>query len=166
MVSGTEGGPFTVNATHAYTSTGRFNVTTTINDIAGSTTSASCNSLVYAFPQGAVAFSIGDKNVTTGAPITFGVVPSSTLDSTGSLVPPAFKDLWQKVAPTCQIDWSTLAGSGSPTVKRPLPDYMGVIVISPVRPPTSTGPSFAAHLVVVRTDPRYPSRGTVEAQIC
>jgi hypothetical protein len=166
VVSGPEGGPFTVNATHAYGSTGRFNVTTTINDVAGSTTSASCNSLVYAFPQGGIAFSIGDKNATTGAPITFGIAPSSRLDSTGGLVPPGFNDLWQKVAPTCRIDWSTLAGSGSPTVKRPLPDYMGVIVISPVRPPTSTGPSFAAHVVVVRTDPRYQNRGTVEAQIC
>ena len=81
-------------------------------------------------------------------------------------MPPGFKDLWQKLAPTCQIDWSIVAGSSSPTVKRPLPGYMGVIVISPVRPPTSTGPSFAAHVVVVRTDPRYQNRGTVEAQIC
>ncbi len=166
VVRGPEGGPFAVNATHAYAATGRFNITTTINDVAGSTTSASCNSLIYAFPQGAIAFSIGDKNATTGAPTTFGVVPSSKTDSTDGLVPPGFKDLWQKVALTCQIDWSAVVGSSSPTVKRPLPDYMGVIVISPVRPPTSTGPSFAAHVVVVRTDPRYPSRGTVEARIC
>src|SRR5256886_6324927 len=120
VVSGPEGGPFTVNASHSYAGTGRFNITTTVNDVAGSTTSASCSSLVYAFPQGAIAFSIGDKNATTGAPITFGVVPSSKLDSTDGLVPPAFKDLWQKAAPTCRIDWSAVIGSSSPTVKRPL----------------------------------------------
>ena len=174
-VSGPEGGPFAVSATHSYRSTGRFNITTTINDVAGSSSSASCSSLFYAFPAGAVAFAIGDKNITNGAPIKFHLVPTSKLDtSDDDSVPARFKELWPKLAPTCGIDWATITGNGSPTVKRPLPDYMGVIVISSVRQ-ARTSPRITAHIEIVRTnatqkrDPgdwEDPGRGVVEAQVC
>jgi hypothetical protein len=81
-------------------------------------------------------------------------------------VPTGFKDLWQKVAPTCGIDWATIAGTSTTTVRRPLPAYMGVIVVDAVRPVTSPGPSFSGHIVVVRTGSGYPDRGMVEAQVC
>jgi hypothetical protein len=159
VVSGPEGGPFTVSATHTYGSTGRFNITTKINDVAGSANSATCNTLVYAFQPGAVAFVISDNSTANGAQTNFWVVPSNGL-------PTSLKDWWQKIAPTCGIDWGTITGNTSPTARRPLPDYMGVIVINALRDSTSRSTGVTGHIVVVRTDTRHPSRGTVEAQVC
>jgi len=178
FVSGPDGGPFTVSAAHTYGSTGKFNVTTTITDAGGASTAVSCLTLIYAFPQGAVAFAIGEKNTKIGSPIVFALVRSSKLDSSDDLVPGKLNDLWQKIAPTCGIDWATITGSGSPTVGGSLPDYMGVIVISPVKPSTSTRPQITGHIVVVRTntaqkrdrgdwdDMGRTGRGTIEAQVC
>jgi hypothetical protein len=166
VVSGPDGGPFTVSATHTYGSTGRFNITTTINDVAGSSSSASCNALIYAFPSGAVALAIGERNTTNGSTITYRVVPLSSLDSWGGEEPSSWKELWPKLAPSCGIDWGIITGKGGPTVRRPLPDYMGVIVISRAIESASRSTGITAHIVVVRTNTRRPDRGTVEAQIC
>ena len=166
VVGGPEGGPFTVSANHDYGTTGRFIITTTINDVAGISSSVSCSSLIYAFPSGAVAFATGEKNTTNGSTITYRVVPLSNLDSWGGEEPSSWKELWPKLAPSCGIDWGTITGKGTPTVRRPLPDYMGVIVISRAIESASRTTGIAAHVVVVRTNTRHPGRGTVEAQVC
>jgi arylsulfotransferase ASST len=182
-VTGPGGGPFAVSATHTYASTGRFKITTNINDVAGSSATASCSPLIYAFPPAAVAFAIGEKNTTNGTPIMFRLLPSSKLDSSNDF-PARFKELWPKLPPSCGIDWATIIGSTSPAVGSSLPDYMGVIVISPVRQSGPRNADITAHLVIVRTkagqrhdsgnggdqgDSRGPGnlgRGTVEAQVC
>jgi hypothetical protein len=184
MVSGPDGGPFTVSAAHTYGPTGKFNITTTIKDVGGSTASVACPALIYAFPPGAVAFAVGEKKITNGSAIMYRLVPLSKLDSWSDLAPANFKDFWQKLAPTCGIDWATITGNGRSTVGSSLPDYMGVIVISPVRQSDSRNPGVTAHIVIVRTkagqrhdsgewgdrgDSRVPGnlgRGTVEAQVC
>jgi len=165
-VSGPDGGPFTVSGSHAYGSTGKFSVNTTVKDVGGSSASAPCNSLIYAFPSGAVALATGEKNTTNGSTITYRVVPLSNLDSWGGEETSSWKELWQKLAPACGIDWGTITGNGSLTVRRPLPDYMGVIIISRAIESASRSTGITAHIVVVRTNTRRPGRGTVEAQIC
>src|ERR1700730_2379350 len=122
--------------------------------------------LIYAFPSGAVAFAIGEKNTTNGSTITYRVVPLSNLDSCGGEETSSWKELWQKLAPACGIDWGTITGKASPRVRRPLPDYMGVIVISRAIESASRSTGITAHIVVVRTNTRRPDRGMVEAQIC
>src|SRR5256885_7943831 len=49
--------------------------------VGGSSTSASCSSLMYAYPTGALALAIRENNdATNGAPIMFRLVPSEASD--------------------------------------------------------------------------------------
>jgi hypothetical protein len=182
IVTGPDGGPFTVSAAHSYGPTGKFNISTTIKDVGGSSASASCPALIYAFPPGAVALAVGEKSISSGSAIMFRVVPLSKLDSWGDLAPASLKELWQNIAPTCAVDWGTITGSSGLGVG--LPDYMGVIVTSPVRQSASRNSGITAHIVIVRTkagqrqdsgdggdrgdsrDPGNLGRGTVQAQVC
>ena len=138
----------------------------------------------YAFPSGAVAFAVGEKNITNGSAIMFRLVPLPKHDSSGDLDLATLKELWQKIAPTCGVDWGTITGNSSPAIGSSLPDYMGVIVISPVRESASRNSGMTAHIVIVRTKsgerhdsgnggdqgdshgPGNLGRGTVEAQVC
>jgi hypothetical protein len=184
IVSGPDGGPFAVSAAHSYMPTGKFNITTTIRDVGGSSAYASCPALIYAFPPGAVAFTVAEKNITSGSAVMFRVVPLSKIDSWSDLAPANFKDFWQKLAPACGIVWATITGNSNLATGSSLPDYMGVIVISPIRQSAARNLGITAHIVIVRTkagqrhdsgdwgdrgDSRGPGnlgRGTVEAQIC
>jgi len=173
-MSGPDGGPFTVSGAHAYQSTGIFSVTTTVNDAGGSSTSASCNTLIYAFPSGAGAFAIGDQNSAIGAVVTFWSAKWSKLNSlSGGSAPGRFNGLWQSSAmPTCTVGWEVTARTSDAPPAGPLPVYMGVIVNSSVRQSGSTDSGSAVHLVIVRTNPGYEpdpghaGTGMVVAQIC
>jgi hypothetical protein len=174
-VIGPDGGPFTISGAHVYATTGRFNVTTTVNDAGGATTSTSCAALIYSFPSGTGAFAIGDKSSAKGAEVTFWGGRWSKLNSlSGGSAPSSFNGFGQTSgSPTCGLGWdSSTAASGNPPAAGPLPTYMGVIVTNAVTQNGPTNSGNAVHIVIVRTKPGYqpdsghPGTGTVIAQVC
>jgi uncharacterized repeat protein (TIGR01451 family) len=171
--SGTGPGPYTVSSSHTYSSTGMFTITTTINDVGGSQTVATCRTLIFAFARDG-AFVIGDKNAATGTYVTFwGAQWWKQNSLTGGSAPASFKGFANKpTPPSCGTDWSTTPGNSAPPPIGPLPAHMGVIVSSKVTQSGSKISGNAVHLVVIRTDsgyqpdPGHYGTGTVEAQIC
>jgi hypothetical protein len=173
-VSGLDGGPFAVTATHAYETTGPFTVTTTIDDVGGSRTSTSCKVLVYAFPAGGGAFVIGDRNNTTGAGVTFWGAQWWKLNILGGgTAPAAFKGYaLHPATPSCGTAWDTGPGNSPPPPAGPLPAFMGVIVTSSADKAGSKLAGDTAHIVVVQTNagydanPGHAGTGTIVAQVC
>jgi len=173
-VSGPDGGPFSISGAHVYATTGRFNITTTINDAGGATTSTSCSALIYAFPSATGAFAIGDENSVEGTSVTFWGGKWSKLNSlSGGSAPDSFNGFGQgSVMPTCGVAWDASTGNGNPPAGNTLPTYMGVMVTSSVTQSGSTDSGNAVHVVIVRTKPGYqpdsghPGTGTVVAQVC
>lgn len=173
VVSGPDSGPFTISGTHVYGTTGKFNITTTVNDAGGAGTSTTCGLLVYAFPTGTGAFAIGDKSSANGADVTFWGGQWSKLNSlSGGSAPNDFNGFGQTSGlPACGVGWDTTAGNSTRAADR-LPTYMGVIVTSSVTQSGSIDSGKAVHIVIVRTKPGYqsdsghPGTGTVVAQVC
>jgi hypothetical protein len=167
--------PYAVSGSHAYTSTGYFTVTTKVTDVGGSTTTATCNTvLVFAFAPGGGAFAIGDKENKIGASVNFwGAQWSKNNPVSSGTTVAAFKGFAENpTTPTCGTTWSTDPGNSTPPPVGPLPAYMGVIVTSSY---SMSGPVISGnilHIVVVKTDPGYapnpghPGTGTVVAQSC
>jgi hypothetical protein len=172
-VSGPDGGPFTISGAHVYATTGKFNVTTIVNDAGGAATATTCGQLTYAFPSGTGAFAIGDKNSTKGSDVTFWGGQWSKLNSlSGGSAPNSFNGFGQTSGmPACGVVWDTSAGNSTPAANR-LPTYMGVFVTSSVTQSGSIDSGTALHIVIVRTKPGYqsdsghPGTGTVVAQVC
>jgi hypothetical protein len=173
-VSGPDGGPFTISGSHVYATTGKFNISTTVNDGGGATTSVSCPALIYSFPSGTGAFAIGDKGSANGADVTFWGGKWSKLNAlSGGSAPSSFNGFGQMSGmPTCGVGWDTSVGNGSPPAGIQLPTYMGVIVTSSVTQSGSSDAGKAVHIVIVRTKPGYQpdsghlGTGTVVAQVC
>src|SRR6202040_2593590 len=91
-VSGLDGGPYTVNGTHTYATTGNFTITTTIKDVGGSTAITSCNQLGFSFAPGGGSFVIGDKNAAIGNSVTFWGAQWAKVNSlSGGPAPASFK---------------------------------------------------------------------------
>jgi len=173
------GGPgttaYTVSGSHTYASTGYFTVTTTITDVGGSTTKATCtNVLVFAFAPGGGAFAIGDKENKIGASVNFwGAQWAKNNPVSSGTVVSAFKGFAAKpTTPTCGTTWSADPGNSTPPPAGPLPAYMGVIVTSRYSQSGSLISGNIVHIVIVKTDPGYapnpghPGTGTVVAQVC
>jgi len=162
----------TVSGSHAYTSTGNFTITTTLNDAGGSTTSNSCNVLIYAFPS-AGTFAIGNNNSAITTNVTFWGAQWWKLNSlSGGFAPASFKGFAQMPAtPSCGVDWTTNTRTSTPPAG-PLPTFMGVIVTSSATQSGSIDSGNTLHLVIVQTNPgyqpspSYPGTGTVIAQVC
>jgi hypothetical protein len=173
-VSGPDGGPFTIGGGHVYATTGKFNVTTTINDAGGAATSTACPALIYAFPSGTGAFTIGDMSSAKGTDVTFWGGKWSKLNAlSGGSAPSSFNGFGQSSAmPNCGVAWDAITGNGNAPAATALPSYMGVIVASSVTQAGSTDSGNAVHIVIVRTKPGYqpdsghPGTGTVVAQVC
>jgi hypothetical protein len=173
-------GPYTVNGAHTYTSTGMFTITTTIKDAGGSTTVATCTTLVFAFAPGGGSFVIGDKTSTGGndtAPGThvffWGAQWWKNNFLSGGAAPASFKGFAENPSqPMCRKDWSADPGNSTPPPNGPLPRYMGVIVTSKTTKSGSQISGNTVHIVVVRTNPGYepnpghPGTGTVVALVC
>lgn len=173
-VSPTGGGSYSVSGSHTYTSTGPFTITTHISDRGGSTTSASCQVLTFAFAPGGGAFVIGDRNSGAGQHVEFwGAQWWNQNSPSGGSAPASFKGFALNPArPSCGVSWSTSPGNSTPPPSGPLPAYMGVIVSSKITKSGSTIAGDTLHIVVVKTDPGYqpdpghPGTGTVVAQVC
>jgi uncharacterized repeat protein (TIGR01451 family) len=174
-VSGPDGGPYFVSGNHTYGSTGPFTITTTINDIGGSSTSTPpCTGLVFAFAPGGGSFVIGDLESAPGTNVMFWGAQWSKNNptSTGSKAP-SFKGFAESPStPSCTTAWNADPGNSTPPPNGPLPDFMAVIVTSSY---SKSGPTISGdtlHIVVVRTNPGYqpnpghPGTGTVVAQVC
>jgi Bacterial Ig-like domain (group 1) len=172
--AGTGPGPYTVSGSHAYTSTGPFTITTTITDAGGSTTVATCRTLVFAFAPGGGSFVIGDENSATGTPVSFwGAKWWKNNSLSGGSAPPSFKGFAETPAtPSCGTGWSADPGNSTPPPDGPLPADMGIIVASKITKSGSQISGDTVHIVVVKTNPGYQPNpghagtGTVEAQVC
>ena len=173
-VSGPTGGPFAVNGTHTYSSTGPFTISVKIVDDGGKTTTTSCPVLIFGTTKGG-NFVIGDKNSAISSKVTF------YWDSdwwkknslTGGAAPSSFKGFENKpTTATCGTNWSTDPGNSPPPPAAPLPAYFAVLVSSKI---TKSGPRIfgnTVHVVVVKNNPGYapnpghPGTGTVVAVVC
>ncbi len=173
-VSGPLGGPFDVSGSHTYGTTGPFTITVTITDVGGSTTSATCNVLIFATPAGGT-FVIGDGNAANGTAVTFWGAQWWKLNTlSGGAAPAAFKGFENAPSslPLCGTGWSTRPGNSTPPPDGPLPAYMAVIVSSSISKSGSTISGDTVHEVVVRTNggyapnPGHAGTGTVVATIC
>jgi PKD repeat protein len=167
--------PYTVKGSHTYTTTGFFDVKTTINDDGGSSTKATCsNVLVFAFAPGGGAFTIGDKENVKGATVDFwGAQWSKDNPTSGGSGSASFKGFApQPTTPACSATWNAGPGNSASPPAGPLPTYMGVIVTSTYGKSGSTISGDVEHIIVVKTGPGYGPNpghggsGTVIAQVC
>jgi hypothetical protein len=175
IVGGPGNSPYTVNGSHTYTSTGYFTVKTTVNDVGGRMTTATCaNVLVFAGAPGGGSFAIGDLENQSGRPVTFwGAQWWQDNATSAGTVASSFKGFAQAPSnPTCGDVWMADPGNSTPPPPGPLPAFMSLIVTSSY---SQSGPTISGnveHIVVVRTNPGYqpdpghPGTGTVVTQIC
>jgi hypothetical protein len=170
----TGAGPFTVNGSHTYTSTGAFTVTTKMVDVGGSTTTSACPVLVFAFAPGGGSFAIGDKNAANGASVEFwGARWAKDNTLSGGSAPDSFKGFAESpLTPACGSNWTADPGNSTPPPSGGLPAYMAVIVTSSAARSGSTDSGNIVHIVVVKTngdyqpDPGHSGTGTVVASVC
>jgi hypothetical protein len=174
VVSGANGGPYTVSGAHTYATTGIFTITTAIHDVGGSMATSSCTTVGFAFAPGGGSFAIGDKNAATGSSVTFwGAQWAKDNPTSGGSAPRSFKGFAEDpTTPSCGVAWTTDPGNSTPPPDGPLPTYMAVIVTSSVGKDGSEISGNTVHIVVVKTNPGYASNpghagtGTVVAVVC
>ena len=175
-VSGGPGtSPYTVSGSHTCTSTGYFNVSTTITDDGGSTTTATCTRiLVFAFAPGRGSFVIGNEEDAPTTAVTFwGAQWSKDNPTTSGDSVASFKGYALNPAtPSCGTTWSTDPGNSTPPPNGPLPAFMGVIVTNNYAKSGAQISGDTPAIVVVQTNsgyqpnPGHPGTGTVVAQFC
>jgi hypothetical protein len=179
--------PYFVSGTHNYGSTGTFTVSTTINDVDGSTTTAKCQLIVFAFPtSNGATFVIGDlaptgtRNPLPGDTVTWWGSQWAALNPMTMGPPPAsmkgfagFEDNALGLPPACSptATWTTDPGNSTPPPAT-VPEVMGVIVSSHVDQNGSVISGDIKEIVIVRNDPGYApdpghyGTGTVLAIVC
>lgn len=187
MVSGAGPGPYTVNGSHTYSSTGSFTVTTSVQDDGGSTITITCKTLVAAFPTAnGGTFVVGDTEAEAppmiGNHLTWwssqwaqinqmsgGPAPSSMKGFAG------FEDMplpaGISITKLCGMTWTTDTGNATPPPPT-VPGDMLVIVSSQITQNGSVVSGNIVEVIVVHNDPGYqPSpghdgTGTEEAIVC
>jgi hypothetical protein len=177
--------PYTVSGSHTYGSTGTFTVTTTVTDVGGSKTTATCSVTVFAFATGnGAAFVIGDLEAPPAAPIgnhvyfwgsqwwtmnpmTMGPAPASMKGFAG------FEDNPLGVPPACGKgqQWTTDTGNATPPPQT-IPAVMAILVSSKIVQNGSVISGDIKEIVIVKTDPGYapnpgsPGTGTILGVLC
>lgn len=167
--------PYTVHGSHTYATTGYFTVKTSIKDVGGSSTMATCsNVLVFAFAPGGGAFVIGDHENVVGATVDFWGAQwaKDNATSSGTSVS-SFKGFAGiPTTPSCGATWSSSPGNSASPPDGPLPTYMGVIVTSSDSKSGSAITGDVFHIVVVKTgagyapNPGHAGTGKLIAQVC
>jgi hypothetical protein len=180
ITGGPGNAPYTVSGTHTYASTGTFLISTTINDVDGSTTTPACSVTVFAFATGnGAAFVIGDLEAGLGNHVTWWSSQWAKINLMSGGPPPAsmkgfagFEDNFLGLPPpNCGGSWSTDTGNSTPPPPT-VPTLMGVIVSSRVTQSGSIISGDIKEVVVVRNDPGYgpspgnPGTGTEIAIVC
>ena len=172
-VSGSAGS-YSVGGSHAYASTGPFEVIVKILDDGGSTAEARSQILVFATTAGG-SFVIGDGDAALEAPVTFWGAQWWKLNTlSGGTAPAAFKGFANTPSspPACGTGWSTPPGNSSGPPPAPLPSYIAVIVASHATQSGSQISGDTAEVVVVKTtpgyapDPGHAGTGSVVAVVC
>ena len=181
ITGGPGNAPYVVSGTHTYTSTGTFLVTTTINDVGGSTTTTpACSVLVFAFAtEKGAAFVIGDLEAGLGKHVTWWSSQWANINQMSGGAPPdamkgfaGFEDNFLGLPPpNCGGTWSTDPGNSTPPPPS-VPAFMGVIVSSKITKSGSIISGDIKQVVVVKNDPGYspspghPGTGTELAILC
>ncbi|MGH7687151.1 MAG: Ig-like domain repeat protein [Candidatus Dormibacteria bacterium] len=138
-----------------------------------SASSASANTIVYAFAQGG-SFVVGNQvNTSTGKPVLFwGSQWQQNNPLSGGSAPNSFKGFEDDAThPVCGTSWLTDPGNSTPPPAT-VPSYMAVIVSSSIAKLGSAISGDVVHVIIVKVNPGYgpqPSStgtGTVVAQIC
>jgi hypothetical protein len=156
-------------------------ITTTINDVDGSsTTTPACSVTVFAFATAkGAAFVIGDLEAGLGNHVTWWSSQWAKINVMSGGAPPnamkgfsGFEDNFLGLPPpNCGGTWSTDPGNSAPPPAS-VPKYMGVIVSSRVTQSGSIISGDIKQVVVVRNDPGYapnpgsPGTGTEVAIVC
>jgi hypothetical protein len=153
--------PYTVSGSHTYTSTGSFTVTTKINDIGGSTTTATCAVTVVPFAtETGGAFVIGDLEAGLGNHVTWWGNHWANINLTSGGAPPdAMKGFAEEATflgplPSCGGTWATDPGNSTPPPPS-VPKLMAVIVSSNVTRSGSVISGDIKQVVIVENDPGY-----------
>jgi len=181
ITGGPGNAPYTVSGTHTYASTGTFLITTTINDVDGSsTTTPACSVTVFAFATAkGAAFVIGDLEAGLGNHVTWWSSQWANINLMSGGAPPdalkgfaGFEDNFLGLPPpNCGGTWSTDPGNSTPPPPT-VPKLMGVIVSSKVTQSGSIISGDIKQVVIVRNDPGYapdpghPGTGTEIAIFC
>jgi hypothetical protein len=168
-ISGGPGsGPYTVNGTHTYSSTGLFTITTTITDDGGATDTTSCKVFIGAFPTGnGATFVVGDLEATgPGAQLTWwssqwakinqmsgGPAPASMKGFSGFEDMPLPSPL-PPLNALCGMTWTTDTGNATPPPQT-VPDDMFVIVSSHITQNGSVISGDIKQLILVHNNPGY-----------
>lgn len=171
VVSGPQGGPFSVSGSHDYTELGLHTVTTTLTSKGGSTATTTTTTLSFSNPTGGGTFLLGSDKA-KGAVTFWGSqwqkANGLVLDKTSS-----FKGWANQTPPACATTWSGSSATGNSSVPPSVvPTYMAVGVTDAVRSSGSTSTGRTVAVVIVATNPGYgpePSRtgtGTVVAVLC
>jgi hypothetical protein len=177
------GGPgatrYTISGNHTYASTGSFVITTTVTDVGGSTTTASCKVVVFAFGSSSGApFVIGDQESAMGSSVTWWSSQWSQLNPmSGGRAPSSmkgfagFEDNPSGLPPTCGGTWTTDTGNAA-LPPAGVPDFMGVVVSSNTSQSKSVVSGDIKEIVIVKNDPGYapdpghPGTGTIVGILC
>jgi hypothetical protein len=179
VITGPIAGKFTVSGSHTYATSGSYTITVKVNDVGGSTDSASTAAVVYQFATAANAsFSISDKMAVPGGKVTWwgGQWEKLNTFSNGVVGSSGFKGFIDatatKVAPTCATTWTSTNPGGSSALPASVPAYMAVVVASRESKSGSKITGDVKRVVVVKTDAGYgpdttrPGTGTVVGSVC
>lgn len=169
VVSGPQGGPFTVSGHHDYVRLGLNTVTVVLTSKGGSQATTTTTTLSYTNPT-AGTFVLGQGKA-TGAVTYWGSQWANLNGFSGSTS--SFKGFASQTAPTCGATWKGTSATGaSDTPPSTVPTYMAVTVTDRVTTKGTTATGVTKAVVIVETRPGYgpgiaqTGTGTVVAVLC
>ena len=170
-------GPYTVSGSHTYASTGPEMVMTKITDDGGSTTTATCPVLVFAFATSSGGtFDVGNvvPGTAVGTPVTYYWAQWGDVNVlSGGAAPAAFKGFAATPSPSasCGATWTTRTGNSNPPPTT-VPAFLATFVSSHITMSGSTISGDIVHIVIIHTDPDYSpdpgqrATGTIVMDLC